>query len=310
MRPGRRRARGSLPVGALLAQVLIVVAVVLVIGVFQQQTANDEKSREVSDRQTALDLREAELDQRRSALDQREDALDDRQTALTTGQAALEGDRAALDAADAALKTREQALADGTRSLSEDQAALQKAEAEFEARQKAFELKQADYDVRLGDYAALQQAVDDALRARTRVASRLKASFESAGVEADVDAEGSASVALDHLFAGSSASLTKGGMRLLDELLPLWYGASAGESVSALSVEVGAGASSSQALDLAGRRALAILSYARDCEALGETGRAAVQAAGLSGARAAQGELQAVFRFFLNNDALRAARAG
>ena len=303
MKPRRRRAPGSLPVGALMAQVLIVVALVLAVGVFQQQARNNDKAEEVSSRQAELDRLEASLDQRRSSLDQREGALKDRDQALSADQAALEMDRAALSEADDRLKAREQALEDG-------HAALEAAQANLATQRQALEQSKADYDVRLQDYAALQKAVSDALGARARIAANIKAALEAAGLNAFIGENGEVSVTLDALFNESSASLTKGGERLLDGFLPIWYGTASGESVAALSVEVEAAQHTPQAMDLASRRADAILAYARACDALGEAGRAAMAATGLSGARMASGEPRVVFRVYLNNDALRAARAG
>ncbi len=303
MKPRRRRAPVSLPVGALMAQVLIVVAVVLVVGVFQQQGLVSEKAEEVSGRQAELDRLEASLDQRRSSLDQREGALKDRDQALSEDQAALEKDRSALSEAGEALKAREQVLNDG-------RAALETAQTELAAERQALEQTKADYDVRLQDYAALQKALDDALHARARGAARMKAALETAGLNAFVGESGEVSVTLDALFTERSASLSKGGERLLDGLLPIWYGAASEESVAALSVEVETAQDTPQAMDLAVRRAGAILAYARACDALGEAGRSAMAAMGLSGARVAVGEPRAVFRIYLNNDALRAARAG
>ncbi len=303
MKPRRRRAPGSLPVGALMAQVLVVVALVLAIGVYQQQALISEKAEEVSGRQAELDRLEASLDQRRSSLDQREGTLVDQGQALSADKAALEKDRAALSEADEGLKVREQALEDG-------RAALETAQADLAAQQQALEQSKADYDVRLQDYAALQKAVGDALGARARVAASMKVALEAAGLDTFVGENGEASVALDALFNESSASLSKSGERLLDGLLPIWYGATSEESIAALSIEVEAAQGTPQAMDLAARQAGAILAYARVCDALGEAGRGAMAATGLSGARAVSVESRVVFRVYLNNDALRAARAG
>jgi len=302
MKPRRKRA-GSLPVGALMAQVLVVVAVVLVVGAFQQQAMNDERAADVSSRQAELDRLEASLDQRRSSLDERERALDDRDQALSEDLAALERERAALSEADERLKVREQALADG-------RAALEAAQADLIAERQALDESKADYDARLEDYAALQKAVDDALGARARVASRLNAALSSAQVQAFAGEGGEVSVALDALYTQNSASLSKSGERLLDSLLPLWYGAAAEECVAALSVEVETAQDTPQAMDLAARRASAIIAYARKCDALGEAGRSAMAARGFSGARVASGEPRVVLKVYLNDEALRAARAG
>ena len=303
MKSRRKRAPGSLPVGALMAQVLVVVAVVLVVVVFQQQALNDERAAEVSSRQAELDRLEASLDQRRSSLDARERALNDRDQALSSEQAALERERVALSDADERLTARERALED-------ERAALEADKAELDAERRAFDERKADYDASLDDYAALQKAVDDALGARGRIAARIKAALSAAQVQAFVGESGEVSVAPGALFNQNSASLSKNGERMLDILLPIWYGATSEESVSALSVEVESAQATPQAMDLATRRASAILAYARTCDALGEAGRSAVAARGLSGARAASGEPRVVFRVYLNNDALRSARAG
>ncbi len=311
MKPKRRPGTVPLPVGALMALVLLVIAVVLVFGAFQQQSVNERKSVDVLNRDKALDQREAELDQRRSALNQRDDAIAKQESSLSDRQQALEKQKGDLDEDDAALKAREQTLAEGVQALAKDQAALTQAQIDLAAREKALVGKQADYDTRLQDYVSLQQAVDDALGARSRIASTLTAAFKAAGTSAVVDEEGGASVELSMLFDGSSAALTKDGKLLLDAMLPVWYQALSGETYAALSVEVTAPEGDSQALDLAARRAMAILEYAEDAQALGEDGRRAILCTGLSGARPdATGASRAVFRFFLNNDALRVARAG
>jgi len=311
MKPRRRPGTVPLPVGALMALVLLVIAVVLVFGAFQQQSLNERKSADVLSRDKTLDQREAELDQRRSALNQRDDAIAEQETALSNQQQTLEKQKGDLDEDDAALKAREQTLVEGVQALAQDQAALTQAQKGLAAREKALTGKQADYDARLQDYVSLQQAVDDALDARSRIALALTAAFKAAGVSAAVDEEGGASVDLSALFDGSSAALTTDGKLVLDAMLPVWYQALSGETYAALSVEVTAPEGDSQALDLAARRAMAILEYAEDAQALGDDGRRAILLTGLSGARPdATGAPRAVFRFFLNNDALRAARAG
>jgi hypothetical protein len=219
--------------------------------------------------------------------------------------------RAKLTEDDAALSSREQALTEGKQALADERAALDAADADLKAREQALKDKQADYDAKLSDYASLQQAVDEALNARGRIATAMKAAFAVAGVSVAVDGDGAASVPVVGLFTGNSTALSKDGKALLDRLIPAWYGALKGENAAALSVEVSAASDDSEALGIAARRSLAILEYARQIPSLGADARAALLTTGLSGARAASdGDARAVFRFYLNNDALKTARAG
>ena len=308
MKPGRRRI-ANLPFGMLMAEVILVVAVVLVFGAYRQNAENDRSAAEVTSRQTALDQAQAALDQRRSSLDQREDALNDQAQTISGDQKALEADRAKLNEQDAALSAREQALEGGVQALADDRAALETAKADLENREQTLKDRQADYDARLSDYSSLRQAVDDALNAR--VASALKSAFGAAGVSASVDAAGAASIPAESLFTGDSSSLSSSGKAILDALLPVWYAVLKGESLSTLSVEVALDSDDAGAWNLSSRRALAILQYALETTALDEKARAALYEKGLSGARVSKGfESIAVFRFTLNNDALSSARAG
>lgn len=310
MKPGRRRAP-NLPIGMLMAEVILVVAVVLVFGAYRQNAENGRNAVEVANRQTELDQAEAALTQRRSSLDQREDALSKQAQALSADQKALEDDKAKLTEADAALTAREQALTNGVQALADDRAALTAAKADLESREKAFSDRQADYDARLSDYAELQRVVDDALNARGRIASALKSAIAAAGVAASVDEDGAVSIPAESLFTGSSASLSIHGKERLDALLPVWYAALKGESLSTLSVEVTADMDDAGGQNLSARRALAILTYALETTALDQQARAMLLQKGLTGARAnAGGESTVVFKFTLNNDALRSARAG
>ena len=311
MKPRGRRAATGLPVSAMMALVLLVVAVVLVYGAFEQQSVNERKSADAVTRGKTLDQREAELDQRRSALDQRDTSLADQEAALSTAQTALAAQKAQIDADGADLTAREQALASGAQSLANDRAALTQAQNDLAAREQNLKNKQEDYDARLEDYVALQQAVDHSLDARSRIAASLTAALQVAGISAAVDDEGGVSVEMRALFSGSSAALTESGEQALDTLLPVWYNTISGEAIAALSVEVLEPTGDEQTMNLAARRALAILEYAQDATALDDAGRTVIRDKGLSGVRTdANGESRAVFRFYPNNDALRAARAG
>ncbi len=309
MRQGRRRAPKSLPLGALMAQVIVVVAVVLVFGVYQQQRENARKAEEFSSMQTQLNRLEAQLDQRRSALDGREETLEAGEAALVDGQKALETDQRRLADDQSALESGQEALSEGQQALDEARKALETAQADLETREQRLEAQQSNFDARLQDYEELQKAVDDALGARGRIAAALRAAFQTAGVSAAVDSEGGVTVGADALFEDAAAALAEEGEALMDRLLPAWYGVLQGESVSAISVEAYAPSGDSQAQDLAGRRARAILEYFGQTSALDEAARAAIAAEGLSGVRFGQGS-RIVLRFYLNSNALRAARAG
>jgi len=310
MKPRRRPVAIGLPVGALMALTVLVVAVVLVFGAFQQQSANERKSAEVLDRDKQLDQREASLDQRRSELNRREDALESQELALSDAQAAIERRQAQLDMDDAALKTREQALENGVQALEADQAALTEAQNDLASREQALRNAQAETDAKLNEYAELQKAVDDALGARSRIASRLSEALKAAGLAAAVDGDGGVSLEMGDLFNDSSAIFTRAGQQGLDAFLPVWYGALSDEGLAALSVEAIAPLDDPEARKLAARRAMAILEYASEAPALADAGRAAFAGMGLAGARpGAEGESRAVFRFYLSSDALRKARA-
>jgi hypothetical protein len=310
MKPRRRPGAASLPVGAMMALTVLVIAVVLVFGAFQQESVNEQKNAEVAGRDKLLDQREASLDQRRSELDRRDDETQSQELALRDAQQALEARRSELDGQDAALKAREQALETGVQALGDKQAALDQAETDLASREQALKNAQAETDAKLSDYAELQSAVDGALGARARIASRLGEALKTAGLSAAVDADGGASLGLDSLFNESSAILTKAGQQALDAFLPVWCGALSGESLSALSVEAFAPADDAEARDLAARRAAAIVKYASDAPSLGDTVRSAFRSMALSGVRSgAEGNL-AVFKFYLSSDALRKARAG
>ena len=132
----------------------------------------------------------------------------------------------------------------------------------------------------------------------------------TAGIAAAANADGDVPLGLNGLFNESSAILTKSGQQALDAFLPVWYNATSGESVQALSVEVQVSDSDDEARDLAARRAMAIVKYASEAPALDEAVRAAFRSKALSGVRQnADGNL-VVFRFYLGNDALREATAG
>lgn len=311
MKPRRRRAAGGLPASALMALVVLVVAVVMVFGAYQQQAANEQKDAEAVERDKLLDQREASLDQRRSELNRRDDAIESQQTALGDAQQALDARQAQLDGQDASLKAREQALKSDLQALKDDQAALLEAENELASREQLLRNAQAEIDAKLADYGELQKAVDGALGARSRIASSLSEALKAAGLTAAADGDGGVSLQMNALFDGSSAILTDAGRQALDALLPVWYGALSGESLAALSVEALVPEDDPEAWELAARRAAAIARYASEAPALGDAGRAAFRNLGLSGARpGAEGESLVVFRFYLNSDALRRARAG
>jgi hypothetical protein len=316
MKP-RRRPGASLPVGAMMALTVLVIAVVLVFGAFQQQSANELKSAEAADRNKQLDQREASLDQRRSELDRRDDAIQSQELALSDQLEALDVRKAQLDGQDAALKAREQTLVSGVqaleedqKALEEDQVALQKAENDLASRERIFQNAQAETDAKLSDYAELQKAVDAALGARPRIASKIAEALKAAGIAAAADGDGGVALELNGLFSESSAILTKSGQQALNAFLPVWYGAISGESLAALSVEALAPLGDDAARDLAARRAAAIVKYASDDPALDETVRSAFRNMALSGARPDGAGNLAVFRFYLNSDALRMAGAG
>lgn len=311
MKPRVRPARIGLPVGAMMALVILVVAFALIFGAFQQQTQNERQAADVVSRDKALNQREQELDQRRAALDQRDDdiasqqaALDDRQAAQRDQQQALDAEKARQDALGADLSSREQALEENIKALEAGQAALKKAQEDLSSKERALSDKQAETDLKLDDYQALQKAVDDALGARGRIASRLAESLKALAAW-QVDGDGAASIDIGALFDGDSAALSQAGQQALDQMLPAWQRALAGENVSALAVEVTSAASDPASLDLAARRALAILQYAQTSEAAGSEAREAMLQKGASAARAgAAGQPRAVFRFYLNSDAL------
>jgi hypothetical protein len=264
MKP-RRRPGASLPVGAMMALTVLVIAVVLVFGAFQQQSANEQKIAEVANRNKQLDQREASLDQRRSELDRRDDATQSQELALSDQKKALDVRQAQLDGQDAALKAREQTLMSGVQALEEDQAALQVAENDLATREQIFRNAQAETDAKLSDYAELQQAVDAALGARSRIASRIMEALKAAGIAAAADGDGGVTLELNGLFNESSAILTKPGQQALGAFLPVWYGAISGESLAALSVEALAPLGDDASRDLAARRAAAIVKYASEC---------------------------------------------
>lgn len=311
MRPRRRPGAVSLPVGAMMALTVLVVAVVLVFGAFQQQSANEQRYAEVADRDRLLDQREASLDQRRAELDQREDSVASQELALADKRKAIDRLQARMDERDASLKAREQALESGVQALNDAQAALAEAQSNLAAREQKLRNEQAEADAKLAGCAELQKAVDGALGARTRIASRLQEALRTAGIDVAVDGDGGASLAMDALFHDSSAILTKAGQRALDAFLPVWYGALNGESLAALSVEALAPPNDPKARDLSARRAAAIVEYASDAPALDDAARAAFRNLGLSGVRpGAEAQSLVAFRVYLNNDALRKARMG
>jgi len=301
---GRRRAPGGLPLGALMAQVVVVVAVVLVFGAYRQQGENVRTAEEAASFQAQLNRQEAELDQRRSALDGREKSIEAGEASLTEAQGALEADRLRIEADRSALEGDQKALAEGQRALEEARKAFESAQADLEARQSGLE-------ARLQDYEALQKAVDDALGARGRIASALRSAFLSAGVSATVDSKGGVALDAGALFADGTSTLDADGRAVLDRLLPAWYAVLQSEGVSAVSVEGYAPLGDGEASSLAERRARAVLEYLARTPALDGASRAALAAVGLSGTRSGpEGDGRVVLGFFLNNDALRAARAG
>ncbi len=310
MKPRRRRLTVSLPVSAMMALTVLVVAVVLVFGAFQQQSVNEQLGAEVAGRDKLLDQREASLDQRRSELDRRDDAVESQELAISNQQKALDARQARLDGQDASLKAREQTLESGVQALQKEQAALQQAETDLASREQLFRNAQAETDAFLSDYAELQKAVDAALDARSRIASKISLALRAAGLSATADGDGGVSLGLDSLFNESSAILTKSGQQALDAFLPVWYGAISGESLAVISVEAQTSLEDDEAGDLAARRAAAIVNYASNAPALDAAVRNAFRSTALSGARPGGEENLAVFRFYLNSDALRKARAG
>ena len=310
MKPRRRRLAVSLPVSAMMALTVLVVAVVLVFGAFQQQSINEQLGAEVAGRDKLLDQREASLDQRRSELDRRDDETKSQELALGDAQEALDARQAQLDEQDASLKAREQTLESGVQALEDDQAALQEAETDLASREQLFRNAQAETDAFLSDYAELQKAVDGALGARSRIASKISLALKSAGIPAAADRDGGVSLGLDGLFNESSAILTKSGQQALNVFLPAWYGALSGESLEVISVEAQTPLEDDEERDLAARRAAAIVNYASEAPTLDESVRRAFRDMALSGVRlGGEGNL-VVFRFYLDNDALRKARAG
>jgi hypothetical protein len=294
----------------MMALVILVVAVALMFGAFQQQTLNDQKTSDVLSRDRALDQREQELDQRRAELNQRDDDLASQGKALNDRQAALDAQKADQDADDAELSAREQALSEGKKALETDQAALAQAQKDLSAREQAQKDKQAEDDAKLADYEALQKAVDDALGERTRVAAALQTALKTSGVW-KTDTQGAVSTEVETLFDGASTALSKSGQQELNQLIPAWVKALEGANVPVISVEVASPSGETQALDLAAQRALTILQYAQSAPALSAEVREAMLQKGVSGARiGVAGESRAVFRFYLNYDALQAALAG
>ena len=311
MKPRRRPGAANLPVGSMMALTVLVVAVVLVFGAYQQESVNEQRSTEVLDRNKLLDQREASLDQRRSELDRREDAIQSQELSISEAQNALEKRQSDLDGQDAEIKAREQTLESGVQALEKDQASLNQAKIDLAAREQALLNAQAETDAKLSDYQALQKAVDGALGARSRLASRLTEALKAAGLSAKADEDGGVSFEPDSLFNESSAILTKAGQQALGAFLPVWYGAMNGESLAALSVEALAPPDDAEAWDLAARRAAAIVRYASEAPSLDDAARKAFRDIALSGVRpGAEGEAPVVFRFYLNSDALRQARAG
>jgi hypothetical protein len=299
----------------MMALVMLVVAFALIFGAFQQQTENEQQAADVVSRGKALDQREQQLDQRRSALDQRDDDVASQQAALIDQEATQKNQQAALDeqkeqqdAFDADLSSREQALEEKTEALKADQAALKKAQEDLSSKQQALSDKQAETDSKLSDYQALKKAVDDALGARERIASAMTVNLKALTAW-KVDGDGAVSIGAGTLFDENSAVLSEDGKQALDQMLPTWQNALAGESIQAVAVEVTSAASDSVSMDLAARRALAILQYAQNSTAAGEEAREAMLQKGASAARAdVSGESSAVFRFYLNYDALKTAR--
>lgn len=310
MKPRRRRLTVSLPVSAMMALTVLVVAVVLVFGAFQQQSVNEQLGAEVAGRDKLLDQREASLDQRRSELDRRDDENESQTLALGDAQAALDVRQAQLDGQDASLKAREQTLESGVQALQKDRSALQEAETDLASREQLLRNAQAETDAKLSDYAELQNAVDGALSARSRIASKITEALKAAGISAAADGDGGVSLGLDGLFNESSAILTKSGQQALDAFLPAWYGAISGESLAVISVEAQTPSGDDETRDLAARRAAAIVKYASDAPALDESVRRPFRDMALSGVRQGGAADLAVFRFYLDNDALRSARAG
>lgn len=299
----RRRAPASLPVGSLMAMLLLVVAVVLVYGAYNQLARVDEKAGQVSARQARLDLRQADMDRQAVGLDQREAALDGQNADLEQAQKALELARADLEEAQSGLTSAQAELGEREQALAGDRADLEKARVELEARLRAFADSKASYDQAL-------RAVDEALARRANIASALGQAFQSAGLAWTVDENGDVYAPLDDLFDAAGAAPSRQGRQRLDRMLPVWLEALPAGDIKAVTVEVESRLSGGDGMNLAGRRALAILAYARESAALSGEARALLSQKGLSGPRAPSGAPRAVFRFHLDMGALEQARAG
>ncbi len=300
----RRRAPASLPVGSLMAMLLLVVAVVLVYGAYNQLARVDEKAGQVSARQARLDLRQADMDRQAVGLDQREAALDGQNADLEQAQKALELARADLEEAQSGLTSAQAELGEREQALEGDRADLEKARVELEARLRAFADRQVSYD------QALLRAVDEALARRANIASALGQAFQSAGLAWTVDENGDVYAPRWTTFLTPRALAPSPGQAQLDRMLPVWLEALPAGDIKAVTVEVESRLSGEDGMNLAGRRALAILAYARESAALGgENPRAAVAKGAVRPARAV-GRARAVFRFHLDMGALEQARAG
>jgi hypothetical protein len=286
MKPQRKRAPQKFPVGMLMAQVLVIIALVLLYGVYQQLDSLELQSSEASARQSQLDLREAQLDQRRAALDDRQQAFDKERASLDEAQSDFAAQTGELEAARQALTGQEAAL-------KADRARLEAAEQALASEKDALK---ADKDRAARQLERARAAAQDLSGARLRIAQKIKDASPAVSVDAQT---GDVRIASGALFDEGGTALSERGAALWEDLAVACFDAVEGESIEALSILVDARGDSAQSMRAASVRAQALLNHARQSAALQDGVKGMFSSLGLSGARpGADGEGFVALRFY------------